>query len=275
MVADAVITFRETLEAALVVGIILAYLEKSGNVKFNRHVFLGAGLGVFASAVFALYFGGFSEFTQGVFGISEQLFEGILLLIGASLLTWMILWMLKQRHVREEIEQKVKLEISEGHALGLALFVFVSVFREGIETVIFLGSASVVGEGVVSFGGALLGIGAALLLAFLIFETAMRVDLKLFFNATSVLLVLFAAGLVSQGVHEFEEAGVLQEAPDNARLWNAKAVLNEKENPIGIILKVLVGYDDNPTPAQAAGYVAYLLLVFAAFSNLERLHKII
>lgn len=272
MAADAVITFRETLEAALVVGIVLAYLEKTGAVKFNKNVYFGVGAGVFASIVFGLAFGNIYDQLGDFFG---KTLEAALLLIGATMLTWMILWMLKQRHVRGEIEHSVSTQIQSGHALGLSLLVFVSVFREGIETVVFLSSANVIGQGAVTLLGALSGIGAAILLAFVLFHTAVKVDLKFFFNVTSVLLVLFAAGLVSQAVHEFEEAGVLVEAPDDQRLWDAKGFLNEKENPLGVFLKVLVGYDDNPTPAQGLAYAAYLLVVLLAFLNIDRIHKII
>ena len=182
------ITFRETLEAALVIGIILAFLEKTKNFKYNKHVYLGAATGVVASIIFGAVFGDLSNVIRGV---SEELFEGGILLFAALLLTWMILWMLKQKHIRKEIEGKVKIELDEGHALGLLAFVFVSVFREGIETVVVLNAAAFAAEGA-SLPGALTGIVAALILAFVLFETAIRIDLKMFFNATSIFLILFA-----------------------------------------------------------------------------------
>ncbi len=276
MVAEALITFRETLEAALVIGIILAYLERSGNSRFNRHVYVGAAGGVVASAFFGLVFGDVSAFLKG---ISPELFEGGLLLFAVALLTWMILWMLKQKHVRGEIERTVKERLDEGHAFGLAVFAFVSVFREGIETVVFL-NATVVSAGSASALSALFGIAAAVVLAFLLFETALRVDLKLFFNATSVLLVLFAAGMVSHAVHEFEEAGVLEQ---QAPLWDTKGVLDERgeagvlgpANFLGSVARVLFGYDDRPTLFQALGYAGYLALVAVAWRNIDKLHRVI
>ncbi|MFQ5405534.1 MAG: FTR1 family protein [Candidatus Micrarchaeia archaeon] len=261
------ITFRETLEAALVIGIILAFLEKTRNFKYNKHVYLGAAGGIVASLVLGVLFGDISKVLRGV---SAELFEGGVLLFAAVLLTWMILWMFKQTHIRQEIEGKVKVELDEGHAVGLMAFVFVSVFREGIETVVFLNAAAFAAEGA-SLTGAVAGIAAAVILAFLLFETAMRIDLKFFFNATSILLVLFAAGLVSHAVHEFEEAGVLEEQPP---LWDTKALLDEK-SALGSVFRVLLGYDDRPTLFQAIGYAGYIVLVGLAFLNIDRLHKII
>lgn len=267
MLAEGLITFRETLEAALVVGIILAYLEKTGNTKLNRHIYLGVGIGLFASVIVALLF----TYAAGGFeGRNEQLFEGSVMLFAAFLVTWMVLWMLKQEHVREEIEGIVKVKISRGELFGLVLFTTVAVWREGTETVIFLGAAAF-SNGGLALLGALLGVAGALALAFVLFETAMRVNLKLFFHVTSALLVLFSAGLVAHSVHEFQEAGVLEE---QSPIWSTKGVLDQK-GPVGSVLRSLFGYADSPTPLEVIAYLGYFGVVLVLCKNLKLLYRFI
>jgi len=267
MFAEALISFRESLEAALVVGIVLAYLEQTGNTKYNRHIYLGVFAGILASLIggLALYSIG-SDFE----GASAKLFEGSMMIIGSVLVSWMILWMLRQAHVKREIEVRVSREISRGYAQGLFFFVFISVFREGIETVIFL-SASFFSVQAFSVLGVLIGFAAAVLLALLIFEAAVRVDLKTFFNATSILLIFFAAGLFSHGIAEFQEGGFL---PEQGPVWDSSWLVSEGSTA-GIALKSLFGYAPTPTPLQVFAYLFYWVLIGAAYRNIGRIHKII
>ncbi len=265
MFAEFLITFREALEAALVVGIILAYLERTNNTKYNRHIYLGVAGGIVGSVLLAFLF-------QGVgpekVGIKEEIFEGVLMLVASAMITWMILWMLKQKHVRTEIEKKIKLEIDNAHAKGLMIFTFIAVLREGFETVIFLAATTFANQSV-SLAGALGGIIAAVALAFAVFETAIKINFKMFFSATSALLILLSAGLVAHAAHEFEEAGMLPEQPE---LWNTKWILNDKE-PLGSIARVLVGYNDNPDAYEVSAYLAYLAIIGVLYLNIEKLHK--
>lgn len=262
MLAEAIITFRETLEAALIVGIILAYLHRTGNFRYERHVWLGVGAGIVGSLVGAAIFPAIERL------MPEELFEGLIMLVASVMVTWMILWMLKARHIRHEIEKKVKVELDEKRATGLAVFVFLSVFREGIETVLFLGAAAFAGSSL-SILGALAGMAGAVFLAFLLFETTMKVNMKLFFNVTSVILILFAAGLVSHAVKEFQEVKVL---PAQEPIWDTSAILDDK-SPAGAIPRALFGYRAKPTLLMVGTYLLYLLGVFAAYRNIERLHK--
>ena len=141
--AGFLITFRETLEAALIVGIILAYLARVGQSKYNNFVYLGVGAGIVGSVIAAILF---NSFAGGFEGATEQIFEGVTMLVGAVLITSMILWLMNQRHVVKEVEGKVQKGLSEAHKFGLFFLVFVSVLREGIETVLFLGAVSFIGE---------------------------------------------------------------------------------------------------------------------------------
>ncbi len=267
MFAEFFITFREALEAALVVGIILAYLEKTRNTAFNRHVYLGVASGVLASlAVAAL----FQNLVGGFEGGAEKIFEGTLMVFAALMVTWMVFWMMRQEHVKKEIQDRVAIQITRGQALGLAFFTFISVLREGVETVIFVSAASAEGSAG-SMVGVFAGFSAAVILAYILFETAVKVNVKLFFNLTSLMLIVFAAGILAHGMHEFQEAGLL---PEQGELWNTKHILDD-QGAAGGMMRTLTGYNDNPTSVEVASWIGYMAFVGCLYWNLERVHKII
>ena len=276
MIPSFIITFRETLEAALIVGIVLGYLARTKQTKYNNVVYAGIASAILASIVGAFLF---TNLAGGFTGRAEELFEGIVMLIGASLLTTMILWMMKQRHIATELQDRVATEVAEAHPFGLFSLIFVAVLREGIETVIFLGAASFVSTDN-SLIGAIAGILAAMLLGYAIFAGSMRINLKKFFNITSILLILFAAGLVAQGVHELQEAGIIPTVIEH--VWS----INPPPNPdgsypplhengyVGSILKGLFGYNGDPSLIEVLTYSLYLLLVFVWWRREESVHKV-
>jgi len=277
MIASFIITFRETLEAALIIGIILGYLTKTKQTKYNNIVYLSILSGIVASILGALLF---IDISKGFTGVTEYIFEGTTMFIGALLLTTMILWMMKQRHIAKELQEKIKIELAKSYKFGLFFLVFISVFREGIETVIFLGAASFVSVNNTLLG-ALFGIIAAIFLGYAIFVGSRKINLKKFFNVTSILLILFSAGLIAGSIHEFQEAGIVPIIIEN--VWNINPQINadgsypflhEKGNG-GSILKGLFGYNGNPSLIEILGYLIYLLLIFTLWKNIERVHKII
>jgi high-affinity iron transporter len=260
MLAEFVITFRETLEAALIVGIALAFLARTKNTHLNVHVYLGVAAGIVASvAAGVLLF----SFFGGLEGTLEQLFEGTLMLVAAVAIFTMILWMLSQRHFAKQIENEMHLRIEKKYAIGIALFIFISVFREGLETVIFLASALLQGTGgiLLSWAGGIGGIGAAVALGFLLFETSLRVDLKHFFTAANLFLALFGAGILAHSAHEFQEAGIL---PSQSPLWSTKGLLDQSSTE-GSFLRMMFGYADEPTSLEAFAYLSYIALFGAAY----------
>ncbi|MBW2571951.1 MAG: FTR1 family protein, partial [Deltaproteobacteria bacterium] len=131
MLPSFIITFREVLEAALVVGIILSYLFRVKQTKYNTIVYAGIFSGIVASIIGAILF---NKLAGGFTGRAEEIFEGITMLIGAVLLTTMILWMMKQKHIARELENRIATELTEAHKFGLFSLVFVAILREGIET---------------------------------------------------------------------------------------------------------------------------------------------
>ncbi len=277
MIASFVITFRETLEAALIVGIILSYLVRIKKIKYNNVVYFGVFSGIFASLLGALLFISIKgDFT----GRLEQIFEATMMLVGAFLLTTMIFWMMKQKHIAKELEKRVAEEISETHRFGLFFLVFISIFREGIETVIFLGASSILSSNNTLFG-AILGILAAIFLGYLIFVGTKKINLKIFFNITSILLILFSAGLVSHAIHELQEVNVFPVLDEHIWDINPKVLIDgsypllHENGYIGGTLKGLFGYDGDPSFLEVVGYLIYIILVLALLRNINRIHRVI
>jgi len=263
MITGFLITFRETLEAILVVGIVLAYLVKINQPGYKKFVWWGIFFGILVSIAGAIIF---TALFGGLSGRTEEIFEGVLMFIAAGLLTTMILWMAKQgRYVAQELQERVSHEISEQHAVGILALVFFAVLREGIETVIFLGAASRVEE--TSILGPLLGIGIALIVGWLFSWGATKLRIKWFFKVTSNVLILFAAGLMAHGVHEFQEAGVLPVFIEN--VWDINWLINEK-GAFGSILKALFGYNANPSVIETVSWAVYLIFIFWVYRSIEK-----
>lgn len=274
MTAALIITLRETLEAALVIGIILAYLEKSGNPTHKRNVWYAVLAGILAS-IFAAYL--FTTLAGGFEGKAEQLYEGLTMILAAGLLTWMILWMIGQRKdLKKNIENKVAGHLEDKHPMGLFFLAFVSVLREGVETVLFLQAASFESKDGNLLAGGILGIVIAVALSFIIFKGMKKVSLKHFFAVTSILLILFAGSLVSHSVHEFQEAGVIagfeEEEEEEATEEEAAEEESNTESAKTIMLKIF-GYREEANDVEIASYWLYLVLMGSIWFALEKKHS--
>ncbi len=269
-VASFVITLRETMEAALIVGILLAYLSKTNNDKLKKDVWVGTAFAVLASVVGAIIFnlvlGGFE-------GDAEKLFEGIVMTVAAVVLTWMIVWMFTNANTLQfELEQKTDVVLSNESRYALVGLAFVSVFREGIETVLFLTSVGSE-EGVVAETfGAITGIVIATILAVLFFRGTYDLNIKKFFNITSVILILFAAGLFSHAIHEFQELGYFGEVTNfwNKVRWDTKGILNDKDDGFGSLMRALLGYQDTPSLLEILSYVFYWIMIALMFIRVNK-----
>ena len=265
MLESFLVLFRETLEAALVVGIVLGYLTRTGNTRYRLPVWLAVGAGVAASLLVAWLF---QRLAGGFEGRAEQVFEGLVMLAGAAMLTTLIVWMAGKRDAAARLQQGVQRRLApEGsRGAGLFLLVFLAVVREGVESVIFLGAARF-GTGSGSLWGALAGLAAASLLGWLLFRGAVRLRLGLFFTVTNVLLLLFAAGLVAHGLHELVEAGWLPALIDP--VWDLNPLLPEQGLP-GSLLRGLFGYNGNPSLLEMLGYAAYAAVAVFLWRSLAR-----
>jgi high-affinity iron transporter len=259
MATSFLLVFREVLEAALVVGIILGYLRRIGRSAVAGWVWVGVAGGVGLSILGAFLF---ERLAGGFTGRAGEIFEAVTMLAGAALLTTAVAW-LAQAAGRAAVERAVEARLAGPSRAGLALLAGVSVLREGIELVVFLAAARVGADGGV-VAGALLGFAAAVVLGVLVFTAAVRVNLRVFFRVTNALLVLFAAGLVAHGLHELVEAGVLPALVDPvfdvnpvARPDGSLPALHEN-GAVGGILKGLFGWNGDPALLELLGWGAYL-----------------
>ena len=201
-----VIVLREGFEAALMVGLILAFLDKTGQrERHGRAVWAGTIAALISSVVIgAILFASLGELE----GNAEKLYEGTAMLFAASVVTWMVFWMRKQaRTLGGYLRSQVGTAVAVGGGTALAFVAFVGVAREGLESALFL-FASVSDDGVVAtvIGGVLGGVGAAVL-GYLFYQGTIKLDLRRFFMVTGVLVIGFAAYLIAGGLHEFGEAG--------------------------------------------------------------------
>jgi high-affinity iron transporter len=194
-------------------------------------------------------------------GRTEQIFEGVTMFLAVAILTYMVFWMRYQGHyLRQALEQEVKAAVSGQQGWALTGLAFFAVFREGVETVLFLSAAGFAAEGNGALWGGLLGLAIAVVLGWLIFNTSIRIPLRRFFDVTSLLLLFFAAGLMAHGVHEFEEAGLLP--PLVAPLWDINPILPEN-SLVGSFLKAILGYNGNPSLLEVFSYLVYWIAVLA------------
>ncbi len=249
------LTLREGTEMALIVGIVLAYLGQIGARGPRRWVWLGVGS---AAAVSVGFLGILNALDKEFTGTTEQVFEGSTMILATAFLTWMILWMARNsRSLKGELQRGVTAALERGGAAwGLFLLVFFAVVREGVELALLLFAAPGAGKVV----GAALGLAGAVGIGVLIYAFGRRVDLRSFFRVTTLLLVLFAAGLLSHGAHEFAEAGVLA-GVEGPVVWSTAGMLPQGEG-LGAILRALFGYADSPHVIEVVAYVLYFVIAW-------------
>jgi high-affinity iron transporter len=205
-----IVMLREGFEASLIVVIVLAFLNRTGRREAFTPIWIGTALALALSVLTgALLFAIGAELE----GRSEALFEGAAMLVAAALLTWMIFWMRRQaRHIKRELEDQVEHALAKGSSFALGLVAFVGVLREGVETALFLFGTVEGANGLVATTSAAAGLAGAVLLGYLFYRGASRLNLRRFFTVTSVLLLAFAGWLLAQGLHELGVAGVLPES---------------------------------------------------------------
>ncbi len=263
MIVSFIITFRETLEAVLITGIILSYLSKTKQHDTKKYVYIAGLLGIILSIASGILIyrvlGGFE-------GQIEQIFEGVLMIVGAFLISTVIIWMMHQSNRNMELQVKVEKMVDKSEKRGIFFLVFTSILREGIETVIFLRITSQTNiEN--SFLGAILGISFAIMIGILIYQGSLRMNLKVFFRITNIILILMAAGLVAHGLHELQEASIIPIIVEH--VYDINHILDEK-GTLGSILKGLFGYNGNPSLLEIISYVLFLILAFLTNFLLNR-----
>lgn len=258
------IMLREGLEAALIVAIVLAYLRRLGRQGDFRSVWLGTGAAVAISLIAGvIVFSALGELE----GTAEAVTEGIVALLAVGVLTWMIFWMARQaRYIKGNLHDKVDSAVAEGSTFALAGIAFIAVLREGLESALFLLGTSVGSESnAAQLAGGLLGVAGAAGIGYLVYRGSRRVNLRLFFRVTGIVIILFAAGLMAKGVHEFQEAGIVGTV--NEHVWDVSesTALNPDESQTGEFLKGLFGWSPDPSIEMVAVYYLFLLPIGTTF----------
>ncbi|VVB97260.1 Iron permease FTR1 family protein [uncultured archaeon] len=264
MLASFLITFREALEAALIIGIIAAYVAKIGRKDLNRYIYAGIIGAVVASIGVALVF----KLVYGELqGTAEQLFEGAAALTAAIVLTYMIFWMAQNsKQIKGEVQEKIDLSISKGHTMGITALSFIAVFREGVETVLFLGTLAIQSQ-FDTFLGFAAGLVVVVVMSFVMFKGMHSLDISKFFKYTSILLILFSAGLIATAVGGFNEAGIIP--PVVEHVWDLNPPLNpdgsypllHENGLIGSGLSSLIGYHAAPSLTMVLAYIGYWIII--------------
>jgi high-affinity iron transporter len=197
-----VITLREGVEAALIVGIVFAYLNKVGRPELKRTVLQAVAAALVCSVLVAVLLARVQ--------FNEDFFEGIIMLVAAFFVISMIWFMQRTaRALKGKIEQKVSTFAANSSRTGLFLFVFLMVFREGVETVLILSAVSLNSSDLMSFFGTLAGVSLAVIFGFMFVKGSVRINIQRFFRVTSVILYFVAFQLIVSGLHELSEFGIL------------------------------------------------------------------
>lgn len=262
MLATFLITFREGLEAFLLVGILLTYLDRLGARKKAVWIWAGAVAGAVASvgAAFVLQ--------VLVNQFENQRYRTILtiaiMLIAVCILSYMALWMQRQaQNHTETAQRKLAEHVSAGRVLGIAALAFVSVFREGIETVLFLSALTYGGHQVSPLWG-VMGLVVSAMVVWMLLRTTRRVPLRVFFNGSSLLLIIIAAGLLGSAVNQLQALG-LHLGPTTA-FFDLSGLLSDSTG-LGIFLRGLFGYNATPTLAQFAAWAGFLTIAITLWAQ--------
>ncbi|NBM18930.1 iron uptake transporter permease EfeU [Streptomyces sp. GC420] len=260
MFGNYLIGLREGLEASLVVCILIAYLVKTDNRKALAPIWAGVGIAAGISLAFgaALQFG-----TQELTFEAQELIGGSLSIVAVGLVTWMVFWMKKTaRHLRAELHGKLDAALRVGTG-ALVATAFLAVGREGIETSLFVWrSVDAADDGWRPLAGALLGIGTAVVMGWLFYRGALRINLAKFFTWTGAMLVVVAAGVLAYGFHDLQEARFLGGLDNKA--FDVSSTI-PPDSWYGTLLKGTVNFQPDPTVLQVTVWALYLIPTLVLF----------
>lgn len=281
-----VITLREGVEAALVVGIVLACLKKAQQSHLKSWVYAGVGVGIAASALVGVLFSWLIQILGAANPkytlVVEPLLEGVFSVLAIVMLSWMLIWMTRQARVmKTAVEGTLTAALKQNSGAGWGVFslIFIAVLREGFETVLFI--AANFQQGLVPAFGAILGLATAVGIGVLLFKWGVKINIRRFFQVMGVLLLLIVAGLVVSALSHFDVAVASLAQMDRQseslcfyyerftknpscilgpRVWDTSNILPDDKFP-GVILKALFGYRQNLFLVQAVAYVVFLVTV--------------
>ena len=258
MGASFLISLREGFEAALVISIVLAFVRRRSMPHLARWVWAGAA----AAIMISVGVGAALHVTiDGLEGVGRARTFALISMSATALLTWMIFWMRRHgRELRAHLEERTASALADASGVGLALVAFAAVVREGLETALFLMSATSMNSPFDVVAGTLAGLAVACVLGVALFYGSRRINMRLFFDVTAGLIIVFAAGLVAKTVFFIQATG------DIGTLNNAIYDLTmirwlTVDTQLGRFLAGIFGWDPRPSLEQVAAYVLYLVPV--------------
>jgi high-affinity iron transporter len=266
VLAAFVIFLREGTEASIIVAILCSYLDRTGQRRHFRDVFVGVGLaaGLAAGGGFAAYYTIHSYSGSRV----QTIFETATYLVAVVVLTYMTFWM--RRHARSmsrDLASRAEGALGRRERYGLGLLAFQAVGREGLETAVFTLAIVFAAGTHGTLLGAAGGLACALAFSFAVFRLGRRVNLGIFFTVVGTVLMVFAAGLVADSVENLQQLGWVHVL--SGHLWDTSRQLSEGSS-IGDVFHSLVGYADQPTALQLIAYLAYAVSAVTVFVTLSR-----
>ncbi|MFF2364132.1 iron uptake transporter permease EfeU [Streptomyces sp. NPDC058122] len=265
MFGNYLIGLREGLEASLVVCILVAYLVKTGNHRQLPPVWAGVGLAVALS----LAFGALLQFGSSTLTFqAKEALGGGLSILSVALVTWMVFWMRRTaRHLKSELQGKLDAALAVGTG-ALVVTSFFAVGREGLETSLFIWTAvQATDDGIRPLIGALLGLVTSVVLGWLFYQGALKINLAKFFRWTGAMLVVVAAGVLAYGIHDLQEADFLPGLRDLA--FDITATV-PPDSWYGTVLKGVFNFQADPTVLQTIVWAAYVVPVMAFFLAPDR-----
>ena len=260
--ANLLIALREGLEAALVVSIIVAYLVKSDRRDALPKLWLGVGL----AALIPLVAGAIMTWGPKTLTFqAQEILGGLLSFVAVGLVTWMIFWMGKNaRELKGELEGSLSKSLSAGSSgWGVVWIAVVAVGREGVETALFVWAtvrSSIESSTMQTTAGVITGLVLAIVLGVLIYQGAVRINLRVFFAVTGYFLVVVAAGIVAYGVGDLQEASVLPGFTNHA--WDLSRYLPDGASPfhwLYVLLQAMFQFNLQPTVLQVVGWWVYIV----------------
>jgi len=260
MLSTFIIALREGLEAALIVGILVAYVVRTERRHLLKPLWTGVGVALAAS----LGLGAVLSFTSAELSDrGEEFFAGTTSFLAVGFVTWMVFWMKRAaRGLRDELHGKVDSAVGAG-PIAIAITAFVAVVREGLETALFIyTNFKTVGAASSATIGLILGLALAIALGYLIYNRSVKINLSKFFQVTGSALVIVAAGVLSYGIHEYQELGWLPGA--DSFIWDVTSWM-AKDSIMASILAGSIGFDTTTSWLQfivAGAYIAGILWLY-------------
>jgi high-affinity iron transporter len=256
MLASFLITFREGLEAFLIVGIILSYLGKLQASKYNKFIYIGVVSGIIISLLIAYVF------QIVLYAVDNENYQHYLmigiLLFATTVLSYMVVWMANQsKQIKGKLEENLKSLVTTGNIAGMVFLAFLAVLREGFETVLFFSSLSFnedfsFEEGII---GASIGLLLSIILVYLLMKGAKNIPIKEFFKYTGLLILIIAGGLFGSAISMMQASELIPTFLPV--VYDISNILDDR-GVFGTFLRALFGYNSSPTLLHLVSWFIYM-----------------